>query len=102
MSLYRFLQQSQESFNYFDTFLDLDHLRASFPNVNVVVKTDARPPFALTWSDVDGVKSVEVSSVPMPSPGPYKEDTIPMNSVRFTPTQVDAIRSGVGQVMFES
>lgn len=36
------------------------------------------------------------------NPGPYPEDKPPTNTVRFTPTQINAIRSATSEVGYHS
>mmetsp|Transcript_15961 Transcript_15961/g.37841 ORF Transcript_15961/g.37841 Transcript_15961/m.37841 type:complete len:1392 (+) Transcript_15961:941-5116(+) len=107
-----------------DTFLDYEHLKASFPGndiklVNNSDKYEPVPPFRITfpWGSelksevaVDGKKRnreealstlprwsepLIVESYTPPNPGPYPQDQPRKNSVRFTPVQVEAILSGV-------
>nr|XP_018901599.1 PREDICTED: intron-binding protein aquarius [Bemisia tabaci] len=104
-----------------DTFLNMDHLRASFPNYQI--KTNVNdpkklvPPFRLTFTDVlarkkkrdaDSDDSEDESSNEemeekaiivephiIPNRGPYLFNAPKKNSILFTPTQVEAIRSGM-------
>jgi len=106
-----------ESYDYGDTFLDAEHLVQSFPeaaeivfetsseNIAVSASTNLAelppPPYQLTISRHDKTAAgdhVRVKSYVPGSPGPYPDDVPPQNTVRFTPTQVDAIRAGVNPV----
>ncbi|XP_023721856.1 RNA helicase aquarius [Cryptotermes secundus] len=95
-----------------DTFLNLDHLRASFPEHEIRVQTDDPkklvPPFRLTFgevlskkrysADTDELKSSKVITVQphvIPSRGPYLFNEPKKNAIPFTPTQVEAIRAGM-------
>ncbi|XP_066599155.1 RNA helicase aquarius [Prorops nasuta] len=89
-----------------DTFLDIDHLRASFPHYDVKIKTDDLQklvrPFRLTFEDViakhnnEPVKNIiTVEPHVPPSRGPYKANEPKKNQIPFTPTQVEAIRAGM-------
>ncbi|XP_046401770.1 RNA helicase aquarius isoform X1 [Ischnura elegans] len=96
-----------------DTFLDMDHLRASFPGHEIKVKTNDPtklvPPFRLTFEDVlkkskqNGVvdedekphKVIVVEPHVIPSRGPYPFNEPKKNTIPFTPTQVEAIRAGL-------
>ena len=95
-----------------DTFLDLDHLRASFPDHELRVQTDDPqklvPPFKITFEEVhskkrmdpdsDNTKSAKVITVTphvIPSRGPYLFNEPKKNAIPFTPTQVEAIRAGM-------
>ncbi|XP_014252193.1 intron-binding protein aquarius [Cimex lectularius] len=90
-----------------DTFLNIDHLRASFPEHEIKVKvdkpTDLVPPFKLTFEEVinkkedlkTDKKSIIVEPHIIPNRGPYPSNILRKNTVWFTPTQVEAIRSGM-------
>ena len=104
--------------NFNDTFLDFQHLRESFPNYEVRIEDDIPaekivPPFKVTFHDVlekkklesgkrdePGSDSVSVPRVLSVTPftrenrGPYPKNIPKKNCVRFTPTQVEAIRAG--------
>ncbi|KAF0312815.1 RNA helicase aquarius [Amphibalanus amphitrite] len=94
-----------------DTFLDLEHLRQSFPGHTVQLKDgcrDVKPcaPFRLTFVGVEEKKTrpdsgpeersklILVEPHVIPSRGPYPYVQPKRNTVRFTPTQVEAIRAG--------
>ncbi|GMS80067.1 hypothetical protein PENTCL1PPCAC_2242, partial [Pristionchus entomophagus] len=87
-----------------DTFLDFDHVKESFDGYKVVgseKKEKMIPPFAISFKDlqtVEGMRSTErtvevrpVSRVPV-TPYPHK---VNRNKIRFTPAQVEAIKSGM-------
>ncbi|KAE8747342.1 hypothetical protein FOCC_FOCC005984, partial [Frankliniella occidentalis] len=97
-----------------DTFLDLDHLRDSFPSHEIKVKTDdpskLTPPFILNFEEViekhcarsedrepvlDQKQAIVVEPHIIPSRGPYLYNEPKRNSIRFTPTQIEAIRAGM-------
>ncbi|KAK4592152.1 hypothetical protein RGQ29_016595 [Quercus rubra] len=113
-----------EIVDFKDTFLDADHLKDSFPDYQVCfINPDGRenlqpmPPFrirlpktqkggshALTGNKISGVDSADgvnmedtliVEAYTPPDPGPYPQDQPKQNSVRFTPTQIGAIISGI-------
>ncbi len=100
---YRNMDVPRNDLNFNDTFLNFDHLRSSFPNCDVVVDKDVPkealvPPFKLTFRDADEEKkpSVLVKPFKIPSKGPYPALSVPkINQVPFTPTQVEAVRSGM-------
>ena len=52
---------------------------------------------ALPSSDATSKAVVVVRPVSKAPPGPYPEDQPPSNPIRFTPVQVEAIRSGMNQ-----
>ncbi|XP_049959812.1 RNA helicase aquarius [Schistocerca serialis cubense] len=102
-----------DTMDFNDTFLDMDHLRASFPDYEIRVKTDDPrklvPPFRLTFEDVKTRKREVDSDDPkqserrviivephtIPSRGPYLFNEPKRNSIPFTPTQIEAIRAGM-------
>lgn len=53
-----------------------------------------------TESEVLGtpIEDVIVTHYDPPNPGPYPEDQPPKNKVRFTPVQIEAVRSGMNPV----
>eukprot|EP00096_Caligus_rogercresseyi_P010804 TRINITY_DN4040_c0_g1_i1.p1 TRINITY_DN4040_c0_g1~~TRINITY_DN4040_c0_g1_i1.p1 ORF type:complete len:1444 (-),score=412.87 TRINITY_DN4040_c0_g1_i1:63-4394(-) len=92
------------SINFRDTFLSPEHLTASFPmcEVNFTSKSDsgAVPPFTVTFPNDDAMDQEEkpkllASSFKFGNRGPYPSNRPKRNRVAFTPTQVEAIKSGV-------
>lgn len=85
-----------DTLDFKDTFLSADHLKTAFPNGKVVVKKGAEPPFKLTFSEDQAGKEV-VTATPyvMPNMGPYPRNVPKKNPIPFTPTQTEAIRSGL-------
>ncbi|KAI0500818.1 hypothetical protein KFK09_019035 [Dendrobium nobile] len=112
-----------EVVDFKDTFLNADHLRESFPDFKVCfVKADHEedldplPPFRITLPKAmknsthalsgdlkskiispihNSEEKIIVEAYIPPDPGPYPQDQPKRNSVRFTPTQVGAIISGI-------
>ncbi|XP_020686665.1 RNA helicase aquarius [Dendrobium catenatum] len=112
-----------EVVDFKDTFLNADHLRESFPYFKVCfVKADHQedldplPPFRITLPKAmknsthalsgdlkskiispihNSEEKIIVEAYIPPDPGPYPQDQPKRNSVRFTPTQVGAIISGI-------
>ncbi|KAI9364882.1 intron-binding protein aquarius [Zopfochytrium polystomum] len=109
-----------------DTFLDWEHLKDSFPTMNVVSaekNASFDPPYVLTFSSSayshepgdDAVSTIlrrkrKFSSLELPelekgtvlahtyaidNNGPYLDDVPKRNMIRFTPTQINAIHSGM-------
>uniref|UniRef100_A0A915IU13 Intron-binding protein aquarius n=1 Tax=Romanomermis culicivorax TaxID=13658 RepID=A0A915IU13_ROMCU len=103
-----------------DTFLDADHVKESFLDFQVTFKADnvpCQPPFKLHFSpelideeeeekkekttdekmDDDATKKREiiVETYSVPSRGPYPYLKPRTNAIRFTPTQIEAIKSGM-------
>ncbi|XP_057315687.1 RNA helicase aquarius-like [Hydractinia symbiolongicarpus] len=98
--------------DFVDTFLTIEHLKTSFPNY--VLKCDFEeklqvPPFKITFPDekitrkrkaeegtpVVEKKEIIVEPYVIPNRGPYPYNKPKMNTVPFTPTQVEAIKSGM-------
>lgn len=93
-----------------DTFLTHEHLMASFPSYQIQMsgsdgggdetnEKQLQPPFKLTFEDLkpnsSGEKRIIVESHKIPNRGPYPQNEPKRNHVRFTPTQVEAIKSGM-------
>ncbi|KAG0314080.1 hypothetical protein BGZ99_008372 [Dissophora globulifera] len=124
---YSQLQRQVREIDFRDTFLDLDHLNASFPGMNVKAKDGDEStldvPFVVKFPEAadaeaaaggkkkkgdkatkkgkESKPAVEqaqdelvVSTYKTPNMGPYPEDVPNRNQVRFTPTQVEAIKAG--------
>ncbi|XP_060117192.1 RNA helicase aquarius isoform X1 [Heteronotia binoei] len=103
------------SLDFNDTFLSIDHLKASFPgyNIKVTVEDPALqiPPFRITFpvrSDArkkrkeceDGEmaedhKTLIVEPHVIPNRGPYPYNQPKRNTIQFTHTQIEAIRAGM-------
>merc|ERR1719376_93634 len=104
--------------NFNDTFLDFGHLRASFPAYEVRVEGEAAklppsqllPPFRISFEDIKArnlkrenpgddkaaiPRVITVEPIVKEKRGPYPACIPKRNSIRFTPTQVEAIRSGL-------
>eukprot|EP00002_Diphylleia_rotans_P007289 TRINITY_DN1680_c0_g1_i2.p1 TRINITY_DN1680_c0_g1~~TRINITY_DN1680_c0_g1_i2.p1 ORF type:complete len:1430 (+),score=347.90 TRINITY_DN1680_c0_g1_i2:54-4343(+) len=100
---YRNMQSQLQSFDFLDTFLDVQHLKESFPGKKFKFLEGAEqqnnPPFRLRFPEiVDGVDKgdeIEVESYKPLYMGPYPTDQRKTNRIRFTPVQVEAIRSGM-------
>lgn len=85
-----------------DTFLSLDHLKASFQDYKVVVNsktsgTEPKPPFKITFPSPEQPddKTLIVEPHVVPYRGPLVSINPKRNQVLFTPTQIEAIRSGM-------
>ncbi|XP_017876403.1 RNA helicase aquarius [Ceratina calcarata] len=103
---YSRMQNEIAKMDFNDTFLDINHLNASFPQYEIKVSTTDESklvrPFRLTFEDVlakhndEPVKEViRVEPHVPPSRGPYKANEPKKNQIPFTPTQVEAIRAGM-------
>ncbi|GMT10582.1 hypothetical protein PFISCL1PPCAC_1879, partial [Pristionchus fissidentatus] len=101
---YKSMTNAVDTVDMNDTFLDFDHVKESFDGYKVAgMEKDEKmlPPFSLTFKDLQTVegarskeKTVEVrplSRVPV-TPYPHKTNR---NKIRFTPAQVEAIKSGM-------
>ena len=69
------------------------------PKTKTNSKTTSNPNPTTTSNCVRDI--VLVTSYETPGLGPYPEDIPPMNRVRFTPTQIEAIRSGMNKVCID-
>jgi intron-binding protein aquarius len=90
-------------FDFCDTFLSGDHLRATFPGYDVSFHHEEtgealpssaplQPPFRVQFIGEQALKVVPYR--PTVS-GPYPEDVPRLNKLAFTPKQVEAIKSGM-------
>lgn len=92
-----------EEFDYADTFLDSNHLIESFPGTSVDFEVkNSPPPYKLRMVHSFGENNeqqvnptVSVKSYIPPKVGPYPDDQVHQNTVRFSPSQIEAIRSGM-------
>lgn len=117
---YTQLPNRLKSVDFRDTLLDWSHLVESFPGMIIEPSgsetSSFGPPYVLEYvdneptaaptspskkrrrdqaeQDQQGPNSMRVSTYKPPNPGPYPVDAPKLNSVRFTPAQVEAIASG--------
>ncbi|KAH7056430.1 aquarius, isoform CRA_c [Linnemannia elongata] len=122
---YSQLKRQVKEIDFRDTFLDLGHLKASFPGMKIKAKdgdeSSLTAPFVVKFPEApeaaaSGSKKKKgsekakkekasqkqeqaqdeliVSTYKTPNMGPYPEDVPNTNKVRFTPTQVEAIKAG--------
>ncbi|KAI9704038.1 MAG: hypothetical protein M1820_005660 [Bogoriella megaspora] len=118
---YKQLPNKLKSIDYRDTFLDWTHLIESLAGKAIEPNEEAQssfgPPYVLettaTKVQDDGpppskkrrrnqedvpkptaMETVQVSTYKPPNTGPYPTDAPKLNTIRFTPTQIDAITSG--------
>ncbi|KAF8988830.1 hypothetical protein BGZ52_010807 [Haplosporangium bisporale] len=121
---YSQVQKQVREIDFRDTFLEMDHLKASFPGMQIKTKDGSDEPLSAPFvvqfpeppSDNAGPKKKKggekakkskasqaqeqaqdeliVSTYKTPNMGPYPEDIPNTNQVRFTPTQVEAIKAG--------
>ena len=98
---YRKMPNQPKVMNFNDTFLNFDHLRNSFPRCDVKVdlpESELVPPFKVTFNDDFGQEekpTIHVEPYKHENRGPYPQNEPKTNSVPFTPTQIEAIRSGM-------
>ncbi len=93
---------SLKTVDFNDTFVDKEHLAASFPGRKVSFKPNGKgqtvAPFRITFPDDKDENGEIIGEAYLPAePGPYPEDKPKMNSVRFTPVQISAVLSGVNE-----
>ncbi|KIW08100.1 uncharacterized protein PV09_01038 [Verruconis gallopava] len=117
---YKRLSNRLKSIDFRDTFLDWQHLIESLPGKALEPSEDQKgsfpPPYVLEtvasepapvetrpskkrrreigFSQQPEVEAVKVSTYKPPNMGPYPTDAPKLNSVRFTPVQIEAISSG--------
>ncbi|KAL7992492.1 hypothetical protein Chor_016748 [Crotalus horridus] len=97
-----------------DTFLSVDHLKASFPGYNIKVTVEDQalqiPPFRITFpiryeagkkrkecveENTESSKTLVVEPHVIPNRGPYPYNQPKRNTIQFTHTQIEAIRAGM-------
>ena len=96
------------SLNFNDTFISFDHLKESFPDyqlelINPSEECDnLKPPFKLTFCDLiksndadENNRLIKVQPYKPLNRGPYPFEQPKVNQVKFTPTQIEAIKSGM-------
>ncbi|CAL4185042.1 unnamed protein product [Meganyctiphanes norvegica] len=100
---------SLATLDFNDTFLEFEHLKASFPGSTITNPPNSEmvPPFKLKFEEqksgkriVDEEegkvnKEINVEAYTIPSRGPYPYTVPKKNKVQFTPTQIEAIRAGM-------
>jgi intron-binding protein aquarius len=117
---YKHLPSRIKTIDFRDTFLDWQHLIESLPGKIVEPSDDVSGSFGAPYvlesverpaeegsskaskkrrrdaepALISEVETVKVSTYQPPNPGPYPMDAPKLNSVRFTPAQIDAIVSG--------
>jgi intron-binding protein aquarius len=123
---YSQLKKQVPEIDFRDTFLDLDHLKSSFPGMTIKAKDgdedSLSAPFVVRFPDApeeasSGSKKKKgaekaskgkgkaqregqaqdeliVNTYTTPNMGPYPEDVPNTNQIRFTSTQVEAIKAG--------
>lgn len=117
---YTELPNRLKSVDFRDTFLNWQHLVESFPGMTIEPAGEENssfgPPYVLEYveeapkppptnqskkrrrdqveKEQTGPSTLRVSTYKPPNPGPYPIDAPKLNSVRFTPAQVEAIASG--------
>jgi len=108
---YKRLSSQINTLDFCDTFLTFEHLKQCFPDRNVKCSTDDTkmlvPPFRVTFSETgDSAKrkaedeqhesnEIVVEPYVVRNRGPYPYNRPKKNSVPFTATQIEAIKSGM-------
>lgn len=117
---YKRMPNQAKALDFNDTFLSLEHVKQCFPGHKIICRGDAQTmdkPFRLSFggvkerdsgdeeaSDEEDEKmdtedqeknAIKVETYSIPRRGPYVCNAPKQNTVRFTPTQVEAIRSGM-------
>ena len=110
------IESRLDSIDFRDTFLNWEHLTESFADRKIISDTGAiDPPYILQISGQTTAKTpsnpkkrrreqmeqeesatnlVRVSTYKAPNNGPYPADAPRVNTIRFTPSQIQAIESG--------
>ena len=103
----KIIHRQIKTVDFNDTFLSFDHLRHSFPRYDVKVENQTSddvknevkliPPFRVTFNEGSETEkpSIGVEPVVKEKRGPYSFNAPKKNNIPFTPTQVEAIRSGI-------
>lgn len=99
---YSNLKQRISTMDWNDTFLSLEHLNNCFPGYKIEQNnketSEFNPPYRLTFKDlqqdVNGEKIIQVETYNRPNEGPFVK-IIKKNQIEFTPTQIEAIKSGM-------
>eukprot|EP00918_Siedleckia_nematoides_P031293 GHVU01067686.1.p1 GENE.GHVU01067686.1~~GHVU01067686.1.p1 ORF type:complete len:1407 (+),score=272.23 GHVU01067686.1:176-4222(+) len=90
--------------NFLGTFLDYKHLQESFfhvkeicNNTDVANVEELKQPFVVGFEgeDMRAPTKVTLETYKRIDKGPYEENKLRTNTIRFSPVQVEAIRSGV-------
>eukprot|EP00931_Biecheleriopsis_adriatica_P007527 TRINITY_DN1087_c1_g1_i1.p1 TRINITY_DN1087_c1_g1~~TRINITY_DN1087_c1_g1_i1.p1 ORF type:complete len:1622 (+),score=458.96 TRINITY_DN1087_c1_g1_i1:58-4923(+) len=97
------LPTSLNEVDFRDTFIDEDHILESFPDAeDIEVPEELQRPFRLKFEKAGDAEpgkrppeTIVASAYTLPNMGPYPECKPRENKIRFTPVQVEAIRSGV-------
>ena len=121
---YKHLPNRVRKIDYRDTFLDWQHLIESLPGKIIEPGDDVSgsfgPPYVLETAEsppkaasskpskkrrrdaepalLADIETLKVSTYTPPNNGPYPVDAPKLNSVRFTPTQIEAIVSGLSLI----
>jgi intron-binding protein aquarius len=91
-----------------DTFLSYEHLTSSFPGYELELvgsshedkMNQPQPPFKLTFAELDKenaeqAKKILIQPYKALNRGPYPASQPKRNQIRFTPTQIEAVKSGM-------
>ncbi|VDM99005.1 unnamed protein product, partial [Thelazia callipaeda] len=105
---YKSMNTAVSVMDFCDTFLSYKHLISSFPDIKIVETSGNDeclvPPFRLTFKELEPQHNVEpsnwdtsivVESHVLPCRGPYPHVEPRKNSIQFTPSQIEAIKSGM-------
>jgi intron-binding protein aquarius len=99
---YKNMMQSTKKLDFNDTFLSFEHLKQSFPQYEIKVAQDdvpIEPPFKLTFQELE--TNISKNPILFVEPytklntGPYSNNCPKVNTIKFTPTQVESIKSGM-------
>uniref|UniRef100_A0A5S6R4R1 Intron-binding protein aquarius n=1 Tax=Trichuris muris TaxID=70415 RepID=A0A5S6R4R1_TRIMR len=95
---YSKMSKHQAMLDFDDTFVSFEHVKDSFPDHHCILECaegqQAVPPYKLGIAE-EPRKLVTVIPYSVSLRGPYPSSRRKFNTIRFTPAQVEAIRSGM-------
>lgn len=105
---YTMMPNLPKEIDFRDTFLNYDHLIESFPEKKIVpmegYEAPFSPPYVLQFPESSNANNstdpkqdentIMVRTYSIPNMGPYPFNLPKKNTIRFTPAQVEAIKSG--------
>ncbi|PAV90727.1 hypothetical protein WR25_12656 isoform A [Diploscapter pachys] len=100
---YSKMNDVEEICDFNDTFLDLQHLKDSFPAYKIecsATDEETLPPFQLQFKDLDRRPNVTAEKAIVVTPKKRSRRTpydikVNTNAIKFTPAQIEAIKSGM-------
>lgn len=95
---------SSEEIIFRDTFQDSSHIRESFAHANVEFESTSSgsellPPYSLSFDRSSEKENILVKHVDIPTKLFSQSNPKESNSIRFSASQIEAIRSGFNKVL---